>query len=251
MSGIWHCVDALSELAEEIFAASSVVRNSRVKAWRCREGRAFLELCPDDRDVARMIARRFLLFVGVLVFFIDDDEAEILERREDCAARADDDAGAAGVELVPFVVPLAFGEMAVKNGDHIRVVGEAALEALDGLRSERDFRHENDRAFAAREGGADRLQINFRLAAAGDAVQEDRRMSCRIFQRASRSTAAPRFARRSSQDRRRRGTLRSRADRARPPSSRSSTKPRFTSARRVELSSEVCARRSAAGDGRG
>ena len=70
-----------------------------------------------DRDIARVIARRFFLFVGSFVFFIDDDQAEILQRRENGAARADDDPRAAGMNLVPFIVPFAFGQMAVQNRD--------------------------------------------------------------------------------------------------------------------------------------
>ena len=66
-----------------------------------------------------MITRRFLLFVSGLVFFIDHDEAEIFQRRENRAARADDDARAAGMNLVPFIVPLAFGQMAVQDRDHV------------------------------------------------------------------------------------------------------------------------------------
>ena len=66
-----------------------------------------------------MVAGRFFLFVGGLVFFIDHDEAEVFERGEDRAARADHDPGAAGMELVPFVVPLAFGKMAVQDRDHV------------------------------------------------------------------------------------------------------------------------------------
>ena len=144
---------------------------------------AFLEFRPDDGDIASVITRRFLLFVGGLVFFIDHDEAEIFERRENRAAGADDDAGAAGMELVPFVVPFAFGKMTVQDRNHVRLRGEATLESFDRLRGERDFRDEDDRGLAAREGGADRLQINFRLAAAGHAVEENRRVRFGIFER--------------------------------------------------------------------
>ena len=61
-----------------------------------------------NRDIARVITRRFFLFVGRFVFFIDDDQPEIFQRREDRAARADDDARASRLNLVPFVVAFAF-----------------------------------------------------------------------------------------------------------------------------------------------
>ena len=144
---------------------------------------ALLHLRAHDRDIARVIARRFLLFVGSLVLFIDDDQSEILERREDGAARADHDPRAAGLNLVPFIVPLAFGQMAVQDRDHLLRFGEAALESLDRLRRERNFRDEHDGRFSAREGRTDRLQINLRLAAAGHAVEQNR---LRVFRRGQR-----------------------------------------------------------------
>ena len=117
------------------------------------------------------------------MLFIDDDQPEILERREDGAARADDDPRAARLNLVPFIVPLAFGQMAVQDRDHLLRLGEAALESLDRLRRERNFRNEHDGRFPAREGRTDRLQINLRLPAAGHAVEQNR---LRLFRRGQR-----------------------------------------------------------------
>ena len=69
-------------------------------------------LAAHDGDVARVVARRFLLFVSVLVFLVHDDEAERFDRRKNRRARADDDARAALPNLVPFIVPFAGGQMA-------------------------------------------------------------------------------------------------------------------------------------------
>ena len=55
-----------------------------------------------------MITRRLLLFIGSLMLFIDDDESQIFKRGEDGAARANHDARLAGIDLMPFVVTLAF-----------------------------------------------------------------------------------------------------------------------------------------------
>src|SRR5882757_4106184 len=52
---------------------------------------------------------------------------------------------------------------------------EPRLEPLDGLRRERNFRHEHNRAFALFERVRDGLQIDLRLAGAGDAVQKKSR----------------------------------------------------------------------------
>ena len=139
---------------------------------------AFFHLRAHDGDIARVIARRFLLLVGSLVFLIDDDEPEVRQRREDRAARADHDARAAVMNLVPFVVALALGQMSVQHRDCILRLGEPAFEALDGLRRKRNFRDENDCRASAVERCADGLQINFRLAGARHAVEQNR---ARVF----------------------------------------------------------------------
>ena len=101
---------------------SSVLAARRIgvafERGRCRAEQhdAFLELCPNDGDIASVVARRLLLFIGSLVFFIDHDQSEIYERRENGAAGADDDARPARMHLVPFIVPLAFRQMAVQDG---------------------------------------------------------------------------------------------------------------------------------------
>src|SRR5438128_1882895 len=118
-----------------------------------------------------MITRRFFLFVSRLVFFIDNDESEVLERREDSAARADNDPRASGMDLVPFIVALAFGQMAVQNGNYFVHFGKPALESLHRLGRERNFRDENNRAFIALERSPNRLQIDFGFAAASNAME--------------------------------------------------------------------------------
>ena len=79
--------------------------------WRsgAEKDDALFDLATNDRDIARVIAWRFFLFVGSFVLFIDDDEPEILQRRENGAARADDNARASGMNLMPFIVSFAFG----------------------------------------------------------------------------------------------------------------------------------------------
>ncbi len=108
-----------------------------------------------------------------LVLLIDHDEAEPVQRREDGRPRADDDARAPGADVLPLIVPLARGEMAVQHGDADFLPDEARAKMLDCLRRERDFRHEHQRAFTQRQHLRDGLQINFRLAAAGHAVEQD------------------------------------------------------------------------------
>ena len=107
------------------------------------------------------------------MLFIDDDQAEVRAGREDRRTRADDDPRAPIANLVPLVVPLAFAEVRVEHGDLVLRRCEARFETFDGLRRERDFRHEHDRRLAAFEDELNGLEVNFRLATAGHAVEED------------------------------------------------------------------------------
>ena len=52
-------------------------------------------------------------------------------------------------------------------------LAEARAEAADGLRRERDLRHEHDRAEPALERGRARLEVDLGLAAARRAVEEE------------------------------------------------------------------------------
>ncbi len=65
--------------------------------------------------------------------------------------------------------------MAVQHGDECaeRAGTEPGLKALHRLRRQRDFRHEDDRAFSLLEGVGEGLQINLSFSAAGDAVEEE------------------------------------------------------------------------------
>ncbi len=74
---------------------------------------ALVDLRAHDGDIARVITRRLFLFVGVFVFFIDNDQAEILERRENGAARPNHDPRAARIYLLPFIMTFTFGQVAV------------------------------------------------------------------------------------------------------------------------------------------
>ena len=109
------------------------------------------------------------------MFLVHDDQAERVHRREDRRTRADDNTRASLTNLVPFIVAFARGQMAVQHRDERlqRPGTEARLEPLDGLGRQRNFRHEDDGASALLQRAGNRLQINFRLPAARDAVEQE------------------------------------------------------------------------------
>ena len=86
------------------------------------------------------------------MLLVDDDQADVGERREHRRARPDADARLARAQPEPLVVALALTEPRVQHRDD---VAEARLEPPDGLGREADLGHEHDRAAA---GGERRLR---------------------------------------------------------------------------------------------
>jgi hypothetical protein len=130
-------------------------------------------VAADDGEVTGVILRWVFLFVGGLVFFIDNDEAGVVEGGEDGGAGTDDDAGFAGADAVPFVEAFSLGEVGVEDGDLIDEGVEAGFETLDGLGGEGDFGDEDNDLFTEVEGGLGGLEVDFGFSGAGDAVEED------------------------------------------------------------------------------
>ena len=104
------------------------------------------------------------------MFLVDDDEAELAGGSEHGAAGADHDLHLAGRHAPPVAAAFGVAEVAV----HHRRFAAATLEAGDGLRRQADLRHQHQRLFALTHHLLDGPQIDFRLAAAGDAVQQER-----------------------------------------------------------------------------
>ena len=102
------------------------------------------------------------------MFLVHDEQAEFRNRREDGGARADDDVGAAFVDRRPVLAPFGIGDVAVEHADAV----EPRAEPRHRLRREGDLRHEDDPLPARLDAEAQRPQIDFRLAAAGDAVEQ-------------------------------------------------------------------------------
>ncbi len=104
------------------------------------------------------------------MFFVEHDQAKMGRGGEDGAASADDDFDFALGDASPVFVAFDVAQMAVQYGDAI----EAGAETTDGLRREADFGHEQDGLPSEADDVFDRLDVNFGLAAAGDAVDENR-----------------------------------------------------------------------------
>ena len=113
------------------------------------------------------------------------------ERREDGRARADDHARLAAADAPPLGPALARAEPAVQ---HRNRVAEAAANAIDHLMRERDLGHEEEHVAARGERALGGGQEDLRLAAAGDAVQQERGVRAAAAMASVESRRPPRAA---------------------------------------------------------
>ena len=204
---------------------------------RCRraqhDGDA-VTLSPGQCQVARGIAEALLLLVRSVVLFVDHDQPGAGERREDGRTCADDHRRRAGASRAPRLQAIGVGEPRMHHRER---PGESRREARDELRRQRDLRHQDQRLLAACDHVGNRAQVHLGLAAAGHAVQHERRKApvcchdradrCILFGR----QFGPRFAR----DGVRHGSAiatssRTRITQPRCSSSRTSSRHRFDSA---------------------
>ena len=160
---------ARRELEQLIFSGAGVVVGFKRRRGRAEQRDRAFEARAVDGGVAPVVARRFFLLVAGFLLFVDDDEAEIFERRENRGARAHNDARLAVANAPPFAGAFDIREAAVQNGDNR---AEARADQPAEPERERDFRNQDDRGFSARKRRFDRAQIDFRFAAARDAVKQ-------------------------------------------------------------------------------
>ena len=94
-----------------------------------------------------MVAEAVLLFVGGVVFFVDDDAAQGRAGREDGGARADQHLRVAGAHRQPLFEAGAVGQCGVMHGDALaQAGGEARGEGLH----QANFRDEQQHLAAVR-----------------------------------------------------------------------------------------------------
>ena len=91
--------------------------------------------------VAGLQARRPVALVGPLVLLVDDDQAELGERRQDGQAGADDDVDRAGPDPPPLVGPFAVTQPGVEQGDPGI---EVRSQAVDDRQGQGDLGHEQE-----------------------------------------------------------------------------------------------------------
>ena len=127
-----------------------------------------------QRRVPGLEARRAVALVGRVVLLVHDDQADVGEGREEGRSGPHDEVHVTGADPSPLVGALPFPEAGVHDGDADRQPG---AQPVDDGGGQGDLRDEQQRGAARGEGRRDRLHVDRGLAAAGDAVEEDRRRS--------------------------------------------------------------------------
>src|SRR5207244_3857179 len=96
--------------------------------------------------------------------FVDDDAAQILDRRKDRGARSDDDIREPSPNPAPLVKSLARSQSAMQHREATR---KTAGKPLNCLGSEGDFWHQHDCTLASIEELGDQSEIDLGLATSG------------------------------------------------------------------------------------
>src|SRR3954466_12408903 len=112
------------------------------------------------RHVARVIVYAVFLLVDGIVFFIDDDQAEVGVRQEQRRARADQDIHLAGRDRIPGARALACAKLRMPLG---RAHAETQRKTIQKLRRERYLGHQDQRLAPLADRRWPRLETTFDL----------------------------------------------------------------------------------------
>jgi len=113
------------------------------------------------------------------VLLVDDDQADVVQRREHGRTGADDDVDVTAPDALPLVVALTVGEATVLDRD---AFAERVAEEEGRDRGQGDFGNEHQHATVRCARGGREADVDLRLAAAGDAVKEGDLKPARIEQ---------------------------------------------------------------------
>ena len=116
------------------------------------------------------VPRRLILFIGGVVFFVEDDQSEIGDGGQHRGAGAEHDARFAAADPPERGAALGGAEPAVEHGDSR---AEPGAEEGFVLRGERDLGNEEQGAPAGFESRGDRLEIDLGLPAPGNPVEQE------------------------------------------------------------------------------
>ena len=125
--------------------------------------------CPYYRQIAGVVTEAILLFVSAVVFFINDDAAQVGKGCEHCRTCADQHLRLACAHRQPVVEACAIGQRGMGYGD---LSGKPCCEPRRERLHQADFRHEQQHLPAVRAQALNPAQIDFGFARTGNAVKQ-------------------------------------------------------------------------------
>lgn len=160
---------AVGQVQAGIAARGDIGHGLHGRRGRGQHHRTTAQLPTHHRHVAGMIGDAVILFEAGIVFFIDDQQSQLLIRKEQGRAGADHHLGRACRHRPPGIAALGIGQFGMPLR---RLDAETAAEALQPLRRQGDFRQQHQGLPPGGQAGGDGLEINLGLARAGDAVND-------------------------------------------------------------------------------
>src|SRR5690606_32095175 len=109
--------DAVFEPKIFVFSDERVIKTFERRRCRTEHDNGVRIMRADDRGVACVVIGRFMLAVRTVVFFVNDQQPDIAERRKDRRTRADDNACVATPDTPPFIKAFARRKIRVKYRD--------------------------------------------------------------------------------------------------------------------------------------
>ena len=111
-----------------------------------------------------------LLLIGSLVFLVDDDQSETLERQENSTAGTEDDiVGILGELFLPDLHAFGIGILGVVDAE---TIAEDMLQTLHDLNSQGYLWQEVEHLLLLFKRLTNQMDINLRLAAGGDTMKK-------------------------------------------------------------------------------
>lgn len=169
---------ALAQLDAAVLALCGVLPAFERRRRRAQHYDGIRKLGAHHGDIARVVARRLFLLVALVVFFVDEDEAEVGRGREDCRARADDDLRFSAADAPPLLAAFFRRERGMQQR---HLLAEGGIEQARGLRCQADLRHQQDGGQAAVQRLPHGCQVDGGFARAGDTVQQEGMESAERF----------------------------------------------------------------------
>ncbi len=132
--------EPLRQLQAVVAAAPRIDLGLDRRRRRRQHHRELGDVPAHHRHVAGMVMHAVLLLVDRVVLLIDDDQAEVRIGQEQRRARPGDDADLAARHALPGAGAQARAQLRMPFR---RAHAESRGEAIEGLRGERDFRHQD------------------------------------------------------------------------------------------------------------